>query len=49
MGLAKDGARRYPVQDLKPYIGGQRYLVRRKELRTLNDVVDHYLLKKEQE
>jgi PRTRC genetic system protein B len=47
--LAVENAKRYPVQDLKPYIGGQSYLVRHKELRTANDVIDHYLLKKEQD
>lgn len=46
VALAQANARRYPVQDLSPYVSGQSYLMRRKELRTLNDVVDHYLLKK---
>lgn len=49
IALAQSNAKRYPVQDLVPYIGGQRYLTRSKELRTLNDVVDYYFLKKESE
>jgi PRTRC genetic system protein B len=43
--LAQSHAKSYPVQDLMPYIGGQR-LMRTQELRTLNDVVDYYLSKK---
>ncbi len=49
IALDKDKVKRYPVQDLNPYISGQSIFMRRKELRTLNDVADHYLLRKEQD
>ena len=49
IALDKDQARRYPVQDLTPYIGRQSILMPRRELRTLHDVVDCYLLRKEQD
>jgi hypothetical protein len=46
LALVEANAKRYPVQDLTPYIGRQSFLMQSKELRTLNDVVDYYLLKK---
>lgn len=46
VALSKSNARRYPVQDLTPYIGGRPYMMRSREICTLDDAVEYYLLKK---
>ena len=46
MAMAKAKARRYPERDLVPYRSGLRDVMRSKEWRTLNDVVDQLLLKR---